>query len=86
MTDTPITSAQGWTLSGACDGENWTLHVSNDFGQGASLDAACDRGDVYCPRAATEIPLKDPTLKLFGRWFDQYDAFVDELKNKRKGI
>jgi len=86
MTDIPITSAQGWTLSGACDGENWTLHVSNDFGQGASLDAAYDREEVYCPRAAREIPIKHPTFKLFERWFEQYDAFVDELTHKQKGI
>lgn len=80
MKDVTLTSAMGWTLSGAYDGENWTLHVSNAFDQGSSLDAAYDREEVYCERAKTEVPIKPATFKLFERWFSQYDAFIDELE------
>jgi len=78
MTDITLTKAQGWTLSGSFDGERWSLHVENDFGQGSSLVAACNEQEVYCPRMSSTVTVRPQTMNLFDRWYYQYDAFVDE--------
>lgn len=70
-----LANSMGWTLEACHDGERWSLHVSNDFGHSASLDCACDAGEVYDKRGDM-VPVKAPTAKLFDRWMDQYDSFV----------
>jgi hypothetical protein len=82
MKDKVLTSALGWNLLACFDGERVTLHVENASGQSSSLDCAVNEGEVYDHKKGHEVALKGPTMKLFERWFDQYDAFVDEAMSK----
>lgn len=82
--DITLTTAQGWNLIASHDGEQWTLHVENGHGQGASLTAATFEGEVYCPEAQTEVRTKGATAALFDRWHEQYDAFTEEAAARAK--
>lgn len=78
--DVKLTTAMGWDLVASYDGENWTLHVENDWKQGASLTCAVNECEVYDARKGHEVPLKQATLSLFNQWHDQYDAFTRDAE------
>jgi len=78
--DTKLSTNQGWNLIACYNGENWCLHVENHVGQGASLDAAVNEHEVYCPRACREVGLKQSAIAIFDKWYDNYDHFCDEAE------
>lgn len=75
MADKKLATGQGWTLYASHDGERCSLHVANDWGEGASLACAVNEGEVT-GSAGRPVHLKAPTMALFDRWMDDADAFL----------